>query len=300
MSSSPRKVEFHTLDGLTLSGLFYTAGKKQPCIIMTHGLAGRKEQLLPDFAERFLEAGYAVLLYDNRNWGESDGKPRNELDPFQQARDYFQAFDYAASLPEVDETMIVYWGTSMSGGTALFAASIDKRIRGVIAQVPFASDDFLEEQRKQILPLLFSNQQNVREGAASVMINATPDSLEEATQGLSCAALPHPDVFVFLDELKRRDIIPFEKNVTLQSMLHVFNFDAKSFIHRIAPTPLLMVVADNDITVPTSLQLQAFQRALEPKKLAVIRDAGHFEVYMGRKFEENITIQIKFLEDLFS
>jgi hypothetical protein len=39
---SPRNVEFRTLDGLALRGLFYTTGKpQQPCIIMTHGVSRR-------------------------------------------------------------------------------------------------------------------------------------------------------------------------------------------------------------------------------------------------------------------
>lgn len=268
--------------------------------LATNQFAGRKEQFLPDFAERFLDAGYAVLLYDNRNWGESEGTPRNELDPFHQARDYFQAFNYATLLPEVDETKIVYWGTSMSGGTALYAASIDKRIRGVIAQVPFVSDEYLEPQRKQLIPLVFSTQPLTKAGSAPAMINATAESVEEARSGLSRAALPHADIFVFLEEIERRGIVPFENQVTLQSLLNVSNFDPKSFLHRIAPTPLLMVVAENDITVPTPSQLQAFEMAHEPKELGVIQDAGHFEVYIGENFEKNIAIQLRFLHKLFA
>jgi fermentation-respiration switch protein FrsA (DUF1100 family) len=255
---------------------------------------------LPDFAERFLGAGYAVLLYDNRNWGESEGTPRNEVDPFHQARDYFQAFNYAASLSEVDQTKIVYWGTSMSGGTALYAASIDKRIRGVIAQVPFVTDEYLHAQQRQILPLLFSTKPHTEGGSAPAMLNTTAESIEEATSGLSRAALPHPDVFIMLEEIGRRGIVPFEKQVTLQSLLNISNFDPRSFLHRIAPTPLLMVAVDNDVTVPTLSQLQAFQMALEPKRLAIIHGAGHFEVYIGEKFEKNIAIQLKFLDSLFS
>lgn len=255
---------------------------------------------MTDFAERFLDAGYAALVYDNRNWGESDGEPRNEVDPFLQARDYWSAFDYAASLPEVDETKIVYWGTSMSGGTALFASSVDKRIKGVIVQVPFASDDYLQDQRNQIRPLLFSDQREMGNGAAPTMIDVHVKTLEEAKAGVSRAVLPHADIFVFLDEIERQGIVPVEEKVTLHSLLNMCNFDAKSIIHRIAPTPLLMVVADNDVTVPTAEQLLAYQQALEPKNIAVIQDAGHFDVYVGKKFEENITVQLQFLNKIFA
>lgn len=256
--------------------------------------------MLPDFAEGFEKEGYAVLVYDNRNWGESDGVPRNEVDPFRQSRDYFHAFDYAASLEEVDETKIVYWGTSMSGGTALHAASIDKRIKGVIAHVPFVTGEYMDEQRRRILSNLFANQRDIKEGATPVMFPVIPDSLEQAQQGASQAVLGQPDVFVLLDELERRGIIPFSKEVTFQSLLNLFNFEPRAFIHRIAPTPLLMVVADNDLTVPTLSQLEGFSLGLEPKKLAIVKDSGHFDLYVGKKFQESIAIQLQFLKEIFA
>jgi len=116
-------------------------------------LAGLKEQFLPSFAERFQAAGYSVLLYDHRNWGSSDGLPRSETDPIQQSRDFSDAFDFVASLEEVDNTKIVYWGTSMSGGAVLHAAALDKRIRAVISQVPFVSGESISALFATMAPL---------------------------------------------------------------------------------------------------------------------------------------------------
>ena len=49
-------------------------------------------------------------------------------------------------------------------------------------------------------------------------------------------------------------------------------------IHRISPTPLLMVVAQDDRLTPTDLAIEAFQRAREPKKLVMFK-GGHFNAY---------------------
>ena len=46
-----------------------------------------KEMLLPEIAERFQSVGYSALIYDPRSIGDSDGIPRNHIDPLQQAED---------------------------------------------------------------------------------------------------------------------------------------------------------------------------------------------------------------------
>lgn len=49
-----------------------------------------------------------------------------------------------------------------------------------------------------------------------------------------------------------------------------------------------MVVGEHYICMPPYLQLAMAAKAFEPKKLHVVRGAGHFEVHYGEHFEENI------------
>lgn len=95
-------VEFRTCDGTILRGWHHPTERKSPCIIMWHGLAGICHFRLPPFADRFHKAGFVVLLYDNRNWGDSDGEPRQESNPTLQQIDYYDAFNYAVILHGVD------------------------------------------------------------------------------------------------------------------------------------------------------------------------------------------------------
>ena len=55
---------------------------------MAHGFSAVKEMYLDAFAEVFVQAGFGALVFDNRNFGASDGAPRQEIDPWQQVRDY--------------------------------------------------------------------------------------------------------------------------------------------------------------------------------------------------------------------
>ena len=50
---------------------------------------------LDAYAERFAAAGLGALVFDNRNFGASDGEPRQEIDPWAQVRDYRHAITYA-------------------------------------------------------------------------------------------------------------------------------------------------------------------------------------------------------------
>lgn len=78
-----RDIEF-SAEGTTLRGWLYlaqTGPLPAPAIIMAHGFTGVKEQGLDKYAEVFAAAGLAVLVYDNRCFGASDGLPRQEVDP---------------------------------------------------------------------------------------------------------------------------------------------------------------------------------------------------------------------------
>src|SRR5271166_2927278 len=137
-----KDIEFKTQDGLTLKGWHYLPDRlsgKAPTIVMAHGFSAVKEMYLDKFAEAFSAAGLAALVYDNRNFGASDGEPRQEIDPWQQVRDYRHAITWIGSRPEIDAGRIGVWGSSYSGGHVLTVAAIDRRVKCVVSQVPLAS-----------------------------------------------------------------------------------------------------------------------------------------------------------------
>ena len=84
-------IEFDA-EGALLRGWFYppagqtpTGNGPAPCVVMAHGWSSTKRMYLDKFADVFAAAGLAVLVFDNRGWGESGtapGKPRHEIDPW--------------------------------------------------------------------------------------------------------------------------------------------------------------------------------------------------------------------------
>ena len=135
-------VEFKTEDGVILRGWHYLPDNragKLPTIVMAHGFSAVKEMYLDHFAETFAQAGLASLVFDNRNFGASDGEPRQEIDPWRQVRDYRDAITYAETLPNTDGERIGIWGSSYSGGHVLVVGAIDRRVKCVVSQVPLIS-----------------------------------------------------------------------------------------------------------------------------------------------------------------
>lgn len=120
-------------EGQILSG---SAGR--PCLVMAAGFSATRDSGLQGFAERFAAAGADVLLFDYRNFGASEGQPRQLLDVAAQRADYRAAIECARGLDGVDQSRIVLWGVSLSGGHVLQVAAEDPRIAAVIALTPAA------------------------------------------------------------------------------------------------------------------------------------------------------------------
>jgi hypothetical protein len=105
-------VEFHS-EGATLRGrLYLQPGRSEPApiVIMAHGFTATINGMVAErYAEVFCEAGFAVLLYDHRNLGMSEGEPRQQINRWIQARGYRDAIDYVSTLPAIDASRIAIW-----------------------------------------------------------------------------------------------------------------------------------------------------------------------------------------------
>ncbi|WP_043342235.1 alpha/beta hydrolase [Belnapia moabensis] len=284
-----RDIAFNA-EGTTLRGWLYlpdNAGQ-HPTIVMAHGFTGVKEQYLDRYAEVFAAAGLAALVFDNRGFGASGGEPRQETDPFQQVRDYRHAITYARTLPELDENRVGAWGTSYSGGHVLMLGAIDRRVRCVVSQVPLISGPIGASRRARadLLPALLARFDADRDarfaGHPSAVI---PVVAEDAA---AACAMPGTEPWAFFSATQER--APAWRNeVTLRSAEMLREYEPGTWITRISPTPLLMIVATHDTLTPTDLALDAYNRALEPKSLVLIQ-GGHFEPYTGAGFQESSAV----------
>ncbi len=273
-------VEFDA-GGVTLRGWLYRPEKARghvPTIVMAHGFSAVKEMYLDSFAEVFAEAGLGALVFDNRNFGASDGEPRQEIDPWDQVRDYRHAISYARTRMEVDPERIGVWGSSYSGGHVLVLGAIDRRVKCVACQVPLVSghDNLRRLVRSDLIAptqRMFEEDREARyQGKDPAMI---PVVAEDPS---APCALPTSDSAEWFLETGKTRAPAWRNEVTLRSVEMFTEYEPGSYISWISPTPLLMVVAAGDHLVQADLALEAFGRAREPKKLVLLA-GGHFEAY---------------------
>ena len=90
------------------------SGDTRAGIVLCHGYTGVKDLYLPDNARVLTEAGYMVLAFDYKGWGESEG-PRTRLAPYSRVADVQAALTFLGAQPEVDEKRLGIYGTSYGG-----------------------------------------------------------------------------------------------------------------------------------------------------------------------------------------
>ena len=273
-----REVEFPS-NGLVLRGWlrFPDGDGPHPLVILAHGLGGLKEWTIPEVAGALAGAGIAAMAFDYRNFGDSDGLPREEVDHYGRIEDWQNAISYATTLPEIDRERIGIWGTSLGGRDVLAVAAIDRRLRCVVSQVPlikwepafaawlagFGTDldryyrELADDQRDRAAghePRYLSFESPDNDDAA--------DQEYQATWGAE----------------ERRN---YKGRVTLQTYRPTALTDMTALMPLIAPTPLLMLIAGNDV-LPG--QKEAFNAALEPKSLVEL-NGHHYSLYTTAKPE---------------
>jgi fermentation-respiration switch protein FrsA (DUF1100 family) len=277
-----RDIAFKTSDGLTLRGWFYAAegaNGTAPTIVMCHGYSAVKENYLDTFAEVFAAAGLAALVYDNRCLGESDGEPRQEIDPWAQVNDFRDAITFAQSLPEVDANRIGIWGSSYSGAHVLVVGAVDRRVKCVVSQVPLISGH--RNARRLIRADMIAAVQGMcAADRADRYAGKAPQMIAVVSNdpAVPCA-LPTPDSYEWFTETAKLRAPNWRNEVTLKSIEMFLDYEPGAYLEFISPTPAKLILAAGDHLTVVDEALAAYNRMLEPKSLTLL-SGGHFDAYV--------------------
>ena len=93
------------------------------------------------------------------------------------------------------------------------------------------------------------------------------------------AALPTADSWEWFTQTASTRAPAWRNQVTLRTLEMLGEYEPGTYIDRISPTPMLMVVAEQDHLTVADEAFAAYNRALEPKRLVILK-GGHFDAYV--------------------
>lgn len=263
-----------------------------PLLVMAHGLGAVRSMRLDAYAERFSAAGYACLVFDYRNFGDSEGQPRQLLDIDMQLADWAAAVQYARSLPGIDPNRIGLWGTSFGGGHVIASAARLPGIAAAVAQCPF-TDGFASigainpVTASRITARAVRDLIAARRGHPPVMI---------PTAGMpgEVALMTAPDAYSGYLRLvpDGPEGSTLRNEVTARIGLKVLVYRPGRSAGKIS-CPILFCVCETDSVAPAKATLRHAAKA--PRGEIKTYPEGHFAIYVDDAFERVIADQIAFL-----
>lgn len=264
-------------------------GSTVPVVVMAHGFTATRTDGLPPFAERFAEAGLAVLTFDYRGFGESGGSERQVLSIERELEDVAAAISFARSLDGVDPSRLALWGTSLGGGLTFETAANNRAIACAVAQVPFADGPSLlgkvpPQAAARLTAKGLADIAARKSGKERVMVpvHGEPGSL---------AAMTSPDAEPGFDSIRSEGSL-HRNEVAAAVTLEILKWRPGRKAEKIR-CPLLVQVATADVDTPPGPAVKA--AAAAPQGRLEAYDCGHFGVYSPPFFEKVVADQVEFL-----
>jgi len=292
--SQPRKDVTFQAKGTIISAWLYLPedlSSPVPCIIMGHGFGGTKDMIMESYALRYQEAGFAVLAFDYRYFGESEGEPRQLILIPYQLEDYTAAIEYARSLKEIDPVRIALWGTSASGGYGIVLAAKDKNIACVCAQCPgldphASGEMFLKKLGiGHFLRLFVHGQRDMMR----FRLGLSPHKIPIVGKPGSIAFFPILDAYEGYSKLASEN---FVNEICARVILRSHGFKPVEHLQNVQ-CPILIQICEHDSLAPISTETA---KELEQYAEVKIYPIGHFDIYVGEDFEKAVNDQITFFK----
>jgi dipeptidyl aminopeptidase/acylaminoacyl peptidase len=275
-------VSFYS-EGTRLSGDLFlpdglASGEKRAGIVLCHGYTGVRNLYLPDTAKVLTDAGYVVLTFDYKGWGDSDG-PKSRLSPYGRVIDSQAALTFLGAQPMVDPDRLGIYGTSYGGATVVWTAAIDPRVKAVVSVVgighgrrwmrsvrrPDEFADLLAKSEADRVSRVMTGQSEFADRSAVLL----PD---RQSADLAAAA--------------RRGNPGAVNEIPLEYIDDTLGFHPEWIVDKIAPRPVLFITSDDDRLVPPDESESLYVKAGEPKRLIMLKGWGHYEIYTGEAFSQ--------------
>lgn len=292
-------VHCKTIDDIELEAWFFPSiPTLAPAIIMTHGLNCVKEMSLTPTCLFFQSAGYNVLLYDPRSVGASGGYPRNQIDPYQNAEDISDVVTFAQSLPNVDPKRILLWGMSLGGTTSGVAASLDRRISGLIMVAPIFRFVRADKRAKAFQHLIRDRKSQLR-GNPPYEVPPFNSKGENLIGYAGSGGEGGREAYELMRAGAERGHPSFRDRITLQSWTKLAYFRPREVMEEhLEHVPTMFVVPELDsVSIPDD-QREAYGRLRTRKRLYEAKGMGHMSILSAEGSQAVHEAMVGFFDEL--
>lgn len=285
---SVQAVQFKNRYGITVSADLYTAknmDKKSPraAVIVGTPYGGVKEQGAGIYAMNLALRGFVALAFDESFNGQSGGNPRHTSSPDIFVEDFSACVDYLGTLAFVDRNKIGAIGICGSGGFAVTAAQVDRRIKAVATASMYDisradrygwMDSMTDEQRNERLDQLNAQRWIDAESKTPQYLPSFP---EKPVTAIPENLDPISAEFWEYYAMERGHNPRARGGFNTTSSLAFMNFPLMNYIETISPRPILFIIGENAHS--RYFSEDAYQKAAEPKELYIVPGARHIDLY---------------------
>ncbi|MYL15551.1 alpha/beta hydrolase [Halorubrum distributum] len=278
------------VDGATCRGSLYLPGgdaDDPPVVVMAPGLGAERTFGYPAVAERLADAGYAALLFDHPEFGDSDGDSQ-AVDLARQRAAYEGAIDRAARVDDVGDDLVL-WGASLSAGHVLTLAAERRDVDAVVGLVPMLDGRAIALRRGGRY-LLRSGAAGLRDLAGHRIGRGRTVPIAGGAE--ECAAITEPGTKrKYIDLVDRESA--WRNETPARSLLGLVGYRPVTRLDEIDVPTLLLAGTDDEIVDADSVAAAGERLS---RGTVVTMPADHFSV-LGEDFEGAVGHQLSFLRD---
>lgn len=278
------------VDGATCRGTLYLPGgdpDDPPVVVMAPGLGAERTFGYPAVAERFADAGYAALLFDHPEFGDSDGDSQ-AIDLDRQRAAYAAAIDRAERVDAVGDDLVL-WGASLSAAHVLTLAVERRDVDAVVGLVPMLDGRAIAVRRGGRY-LARAAAAGIRDRIGDRFGRGRTVPIVGGTE--ECAAITEPGTKRKYIDLVDRDSA-WRNETPARSLLGLVGYRPVARLDEIS-APTFLLAGTDDAIVDADAVAAAGERL--DRGTVVSMPADHFSV-LGDDFEGAIGHQLSFLKD---
>jgi pimeloyl-ACP methyl ester carboxylesterase len=282
--------------GVTCSGgLYLPTNEQPPVVILAQGFGAERTFGTGAFVRAFVDAGWAVFSFDYRGFGDSQGQPRQLVNPRHHCEDWYNAVQYVRSLRSIDSRNITLWGSSYAGGHVLVTAANIPGLAGVIAQVPYCSSRGIAKSAAPGRAL-----KAFGHACLDVLLSLIGSEHRVALVGRPGEGFALMDAPGWYEDYMKlaQGSSTWTNSMPARGLFSVANYHPIDSVDKIA-CPVLIINGSRDQGVPAETVRATVAKISRCQHVEL--DFDHFDLYEGFPLHDSaIKLQLEFLAETFS